>query len=112
MDLNLLMPWLGALALFISLGTSIHTIMTASSKPLAAQMKKAEETLISHDRRIQSVEDELKHLPDRNMVHDLQLTLKDIQIEMAGVKAASEQSTRTSRRVEEWLVANSKAGSA
>lgn len=110
MDLNLIMPWLGAVALFISLGTSIHTFITSGSKQVGSQLKIAEKTLIDHDRRIQAVESEIKHLPDRTMVHELQLTLKDIQIEMAGVKAASEQSTRTSRRVEEWLVANSKAG--
>lgn len=97
MDLNALMPWLGAIALIISVGTTITTFLTSGSKENS-------KTIADHERRIQAIEMEIKHLPEQGMVHALQLTLKDIQIEMASIKAATEQSTRTSRRVEEYLL--------
>lgn len=107
MDLQIIMPWLGALALFISLGNSIQTFVTSGSKKVGADLEAAKKTLVQHDRRIQTVEDEIKHLPDIQVVHDLQLTLKDLQIEMTAIRAASEQSTRISQRVENWLISNS-----
>ncbi len=97
MDISAISQYLGAVALLISIGTAISTFVNSGAKANG-------ETLSDHEKRIQAVETELRHLPDRAMVHDLQLTLKDIQIEMASIKAATEQSTRTSRRVEEYLL--------
>jgi len=115
MDLQLLMPWLLAAATILNLGSTIVTLLTAGSKKNATDLEKfkslvnrlLEETdkrLDTHESRIQALENDIKHLPDREMVHNLQLTLKDIQIEMASIKSATEQSTRTSRRVEEFLM--------
>lgn len=97
MDLEPLVPWLSVAALIISIGGSVTAFLTAGSKQNASRLSALES-------RVQDLESELKHLPDRAMVHELQLTLKDIQIEMASIKAATEQSTRTSRRVEEYLL--------
>lgn len=97
MDFQPLIPWLSAIALIISIGVSVTTFLTAGAKRNSS-------TLINHESRIQKLENEMGHMPDRKMVHDLQLTLKDIQIEMASMKVATEQSTLTSRRVEEYLL--------
>lgn len=109
MDLNTVMPWLGAIALILSLGNTIMGLLTSGSKENAKKLATLEDVLDDHTSRIQAVENEIKHLPDRAMVHEVQLTLKDIQIEMASIKAATEQSTRTSRRVEEYLLSQGKA---
>lgn len=97
MDIAVLLPWLSAAVSLIAIVTAVSTFVNAGAKANG-------KTLADHEKRIQAVETELRHLPDRAMVHDLQLTLKDIQIEMASIKAATEQSTRTSRRVEEYLL--------
>lgn len=102
MDVVAIVPYLSAAALLISIGTAISTVVNAGAKANG-------KTLADHEKRIQAVETELRHLPDRAMVHDLQLTLKDIQIEMASIKVATEQSTRTSRRVEEYLLKKGEA---
>lgn len=102
MDLNLILPAAVAANTLISCGTAIYALLTSGSK-------KNGEAIADHERRIQSVESDVKHLPDRKMVHDLQLTLKDIQIEMASIKTSTEQSTRTSRRVEEFLLRKGEA---
>lgn len=109
MDLNTIMPWLAAAALILGLGNTITTFLTSGSKENTRRIANCEKRQAELESRLQSVEDEIKHLPDRGMVHELQLTLKDIQIEMASIKAATEQSTRTSRRVEEYLLSHAKA---
>lgn len=97
MDIVAIVPYLSAAALIISIATAVNAFVGAGSKKNASM-------LVEHESRIQALESEIKHLPDRDMVHDLQLTLKDIQIEMASIKVATEQSSRTSRRVEDYLI--------
>ena len=101
MDFQPIVPWLSAAALLISLGTSITTFFTAGSKKNAQQLEK-------HESRIQAIENEMKHLPDREMFHELKLTLKDMQIDMAVLKTNTDQATRISRRLEEYLMNDSK----
>ncbi len=121
MDLDFIIPAAVAVNTLISCGTAVYALLTASSKKTATDLAEFKATVAtdfetiqtSHaavDRRVQTLESELKHLPDRAMVHDLQLTLKDIQIELASVKAATEQATRTSQRVETYLLERSKEG--
>lgn len=99
MDLNLITPWLGAIALIISVGTSVTTFLTSGAKSNARQ-------LLDHERRIQAIEGELKHLPDQQAVHRLELTLKDMQAEIIKIAASADQSARTSARVETYLIEN------
>ncbi|RWE48555.1 MAG: hypothetical protein EOS79_08455 [Mesorhizobium sp.] len=119
MDITAAMPWLLALNTLMSIGTVVYTVMTSGAKKTAGDLeshKKATEErwgvldklLDDHGSRIQSIEGEMKHLPDKDMVHQLQMTMKDIQIEMANVKAETQAAARTSRRVEEFLLDRAK----
>lgn len=116
-----LMTFAARISPLISVGTVIYVWLTAGSKKTAnelsahktaigEQLHEIEEDLENHSSRIQAIEIGVHHLPDREMVHSLQLTLKDIQIEMAAIKTAAEQSTRISRRMEDFLIDGSKAG--
>ncbi|TIW27751.1 MAG: hypothetical protein E5V63_08135 [Mesorhizobium sp.] len=120
MDITALMPWLLALNTLLSIGTVVYTVMTSGAKKTASDLEThkrvAEErwnildgALDAHASRIQSIEGEMKHLPDKDMVHQLQMTMKDIQIEMANVKAETQAATRSSRRIEEFLLDRAKA---
>jgi hypothetical protein len=120
MDLQELMPWLGAIALILSLGNTVTSFLTSGAKKTAGdlaafkesqalRLQKVDEQIDGHDSRIQELESTMRHLPDRQVVHELQLTMKDIQIELAGVKASTETAARTSRRVEEFLLDKAKA---
>lgn len=103
MDLNLITPWLGAIALIISVGTSITTFLTSGAKANA-------KTLNDHERRIQDIENDLKHMPDQQAVHRLELTLKDMQAEIIKIAASAEQSARATARVETYLMADKGKG--
>lgn len=115
MNIDHLLPWMVFANTAITLFTAVYAGLTAGAKKattdLAAYKKSNGEQLAvleqkasDHGSRIQSLEDAMQHLPDRDMVHGLQLTLKDIQIEMATMRALTEQATRTSQRVEGWLL--------
>ena len=96
-----LVPWLSALALLISIGSALTAYFRAGSKEATTK-------LTEHDRRIQKLELELNHLPNIQLVHELQLALKDIQMELAKVASSAEQSARTSSRVEAYLLEHGK----
>lgn len=119
MDIAALMPWLLAANTLLSIGTIIYTVMTSGAKKTASDLEKhkseteerwsgLDKIMDEHGSRIQSIEGEMKHLPDKDMVHQLQMTMKDIQIEMANVKAETQAAARTSRRVEEFLLDRAK----
>lgn len=115
MMLDVVKEWSSLAATLISLGTMVYVFLTASAKKTATDLDRYKKSngekldglltvTASHASRLQALEQELEHLPNKAMVHDVQLTLKDIQIEMASLKALTEQATRTSQRVEGWLV--------
>ena len=114
MDLNALMPWLLAASTILSLGTTVYTLMSAGSKQTAtdlenhktAQAQKAaavDGSILDLTRRVQTVEGELHHLPNKDALHSLELTLRDMKVEMAKIAASADQSARTAQRVENYL---------
>lgn len=107
-------------SLAIAVGSVIFSWLTSGSKKAQADLDehKAEmaerhatmdTALDGLDRRVQSLESDFKHLPDKEMVHNLQLTMKDLQLEIGSVKSTSEQAARTAQRVEDFLRSQSKA---
>jgi len=97
MDVSPLKDWLGLIALLISVGSSIVLFLKSDAK-------KAAETLVTHDRRIQAVEAELQHMPSKETVHKLQLDLTEMKGQMASMVKSSEATERATRRVEDFLM--------
>lgn len=62
----------------------------------AAALASIDKSLIDHDRRIQSMEGELKHLPDKDAVNELKLAISDLN---GTVKAMDAQLGGLSRSV-------------
>jgi hypothetical protein len=108
MDLAPILPWLGGIALILSLGNTITTFLTSGSTANADSISKLSQRVGDVEDRIQLVESELKHLPDQQAVHRLELTLKDMQIEISRIASSAEQSARTSTRVEQYLLERGK----
>ncbi|MCR5855980.1 DUF2730 domain-containing protein [Mesorhizobium sp. J428] len=111
--------WLGVAALLISVGGFLYAWLSSGAKKAmtdlevfksaeAERWEKIDAVFIEHERRVQSIENELKHLPSQKSVHELQLTLKDMQVEMAKIGASADQSARTAARVETYLLEHGK----
>lgn len=109
------LPWIVAANALMTLGTAVFMLLSSGPRKTAGALETFKgncavefmtltKRLDEHAARLQAVESEMKHLPDRDMVHGLQLTLKDIQVELAGVKGEAAQAVRSSRRVEDFLM--------
>jgi flagellar capping protein FliD len=62
----------------VNLFAAVRTIMSAGEKKLDERLSKAESKLVEYDRRIQALENEIKHLPDRDTTHRIEMTMAQI----------------------------------
>lgn len=122
--------WLGVIMGAIALATIIYNWFTSGEKTVAADLaahknsvaadvealrtanssylKEVEDATDALEKRVQKLESAFEYLPDKDSVHRLELTMKDMQVQMASMSAASEATARTARRVEEFLLDQAK----
>jgi len=62
----------------VNLIAAVRTMLSAGEKKLDERQGKSESKLVEHDRRIQAIEGDLKHLPDRNTTHRLELMMAEV----------------------------------
>ncbi|CDN54743.1 Kinesin protein [Neorhizobium galegae bv. officinalis bv. officinalis str. HAMBI 1141] len=78
LDLTAVAAVVGLLLGFINLFTAVRTMLSAGEKKLDERVTKGETKLIDHDRRIQAIESDMKHLPDRETTHRIEMTMSEI----------------------------------
>ncbi|WP_440410651.1 DUF2730 family protein [Neorhizobium petrolearium] len=66
-----------ALSIIALLGHG-KNFFSSGEKSLTERTSKAEKTIIDHDRRIQTLEGEMKHLPSRESQHRIELNMAEI----------------------------------
>ena len=81
-------PYAGLVISLFTAAALIKSNLTSGEKELSARTAKAESKLVEYDRRIQAIEAELKHLPDRNTTHRLELSLSEIAGRLNTIEAA------------------------
>ncbi|WFE92291.1 DUF2730 family protein [Roseibium porphyridii] len=96
--------WLGVAAIVISLLTSIYAWLTSKAKANAEHLKAVDAKLIDHDRRVQELESEMKHLPDKDDVNDLKLSIAELRGTVGRLDESLSGVSRTVRRVEGYLM--------
>jgi hypothetical protein len=80
MEIATLMPWLLGINTLMSIGTVIYAVMTSGAKKTASDLEKhktdtegrwgiLDKIMDDHTSRIQSIEGEMKHLPDVAACH-------------------------------------------
>ena len=74
-DLVTIAALVGFLLSSLNLVALIRSMLSAGEKKLDERVSKGESKLVEHDRRIQAIEGDLKHLPDRNTTHRLELMM-------------------------------------
>lgn len=100
MDFDTASKWIGFVSLVISVITAIWTLVSKSTKPYEDKLQALEVSKVDHDGRIQSIEDELKHLPDKQMVHEIQLALVKLEGHFSRLEATLNASERKLDRIE------------
>lgn len=115
MDISTLKDWMTVIGSALAVILSLYAILTKPAKESSDRLetfeKEVDEKLhklagedIGHDQRIQRLENEMQHLPDKDMVHRMELSMKDMQVQMATMASETQATSRSLRRMEEWLI--------
>ena len=103
MTVELAGKWLGAAALIISLGNTLWAILMRDARLNYKAIQQLQADVVNHDRRIQTVEHEVRHLPDKEEVIEIKVAV----VELKGVMARLEQNlggvTTTVHRIDDYL---------
>lgn len=91
-----------ALAVIALLGHA-KGYFSSGERQIKTDLDAAKNKLIEHDRRIQAAEAELKHLPDKDTVNDLRLTLAQLQGTVTALSESMGSVSRTVHRIDDWL---------
>lgn len=91
-----------ALAVIALLGHA-KGYFSSGERQIKTDLEAVKVKLIEHDRRIQAVEGELKHLPDKDSVNDLRLTLAKLEGTVATLTESMGSVSRTVHRIDTWL---------
>ena len=95
--------WAGLLAVLISLGTTLWMWITAGSRSNTAELKTVNDILIKHSERIQTLEQEVKHLPDKDTVVELKLAISDLKGTVGRLDESLSGVQRTVLRIDDYL---------
>ena len=79
MDVVVLKDLMIGAAAVLAAGLAIWNFFQSPSKENAASIASIVTKLTDHDRRIQTVEGELRHLPDQEAVHELKVAIVELQ---------------------------------
>lgn len=101
----------GVLAVVVSVANTVWVwLRTGASKigdvraEMQAGFKEVNEDTEDHGRRIQAIESELKHLPSKDDVAELKLSLTEMKGQLGTLDSELGSVTRTVRRIEDHLL--------
>ena len=78
LDLAPVMTWVVAAMTILNFVMLLKGILSSGEKKLDERIAKTEAKLIDHDRRVQTVESDMKHLPDKGTTHRIEMTMLTI----------------------------------
>jgi len=98
-----LIPWLTMAALALGIGNSIWAVMTRGAVQTAGEVAEHDRTLVDHDRRIQAVEGEIKHMPSKDKITELLVSLTEVRGKLEAFDSELSSVNRTVNRIEDYL---------
>lgn len=120
MEIGPLKDWFGLFALVISVGTSVWHVISSGAKKTAndlsefrkqdsAEKSQIVTTLAALEKRVQSAESDIKHLPDAEAVMGMRIAIERLEGKLGRMEASQEGMARTVSRVEDFLMKGSSA---
>ena len=100
MDFDTLSKWLAFVSLVISVITAIWTLVNKSTKPYDDKLALLETKSNAHAREIQSLQDEVKHLPRSTDVHEMRLLMAKLEGHVGKIEVTLQASERKLDRIE------------
>ncbi len=114
-----LKDWLGLAALVISVGTFLWGHLTSDGKKALAATAEAKAEVLRitaeldarldlHGERLQAIEGELRHLPDKDGVNALRVAIAELQGAVGKIDTSVSQLRPTVQRIEDFLLKSAK----
>ena len=103
-DFASVLPWVSGLISVITLLTLLKNILSSGEKELDVRLKAVEAKLIEQDRRVQTIEGEMKHLPDRDAQHRMELQLAEMNGKFAALEERLRPIAQVSIRLQEFML--------
>ena len=126
MDISPLKDWVGLIGAILALVLSIYAIFTKPSKENSDKLEKLEKDssarledlekdlrkemadqssrITGHGQRIQKMESEMAHLPDKDIVHRLEIALANMQGQMSTFAAEIKPLNASIKRMESYMI--------
>lgn len=106
MDLALFTQWAGAVGLALGIINMGWNMLSRSTKGITDRQEKHSTDLKEHDRRIQTLEGLVPHLPTSSQVNELRVTVERIDTHLLNLDKTIELFTRMVTRIDDYLREN------
>ena len=103
MPVELVAKWLGALALLISIMNTFWAYLTREARTAIARQGELASKVISHDRRIQGLEHDIKHMPSKEEIHQVKLDISEMRGAMGRMEESVSGMSKTVDRIDDYL---------
>ena len=104
MDLAILTPWIAAALSIIALLGHAKTYFGSEGKAAAQEWRDLKDTVEDRGRRLQSVESDIRHLPDIDAQHRVEIALTEINGRFAAIEEKLKPIAATSERLHSLLM--------
>ncbi|ADZ72416.1 DUF2730 family protein [Polymorphum gilvum] len=105
MSLSDITPLVSAMSGALAIASLIYTWLTARSRVNADEIKALRDRSQEHDRRLDVIERDIEHLPDRNHAHTMQVELAKMSGEIQILSERLKPVAAISERLQEFLIA-------
>jgi len=102
-EIGTMLPVLTALSLLISIGSFVHSVLTARAKGNSAKLETLEGEVAKLDRRTLRVEGEIKQLPGKDELNKLELSLAKLEGTVTATGQAVGRVSMTVDRIDNYL---------
>lgn len=97
-------PLIASLALLIGIANAVYMWMTAGTRANANQLEELSKRMNQVERRVDKAETEIRNMPDRDMVHRMELTLTEMRGEIGVLSQRLVPVAAISERLQEFLL--------
>lgn len=109
MDFDTLVKWMGVVGGLLGIVNIAWTLVGKGSKGIVDKLEKNRVDLIDHDRRIQALESELKHIPSAAAFTDLRVAVTKLEGHLSRLDDAVGRVSATVRSIDNYLRDETKA---
>jgi len=99
-----LRAWVPLLLSMVSLGGALWSLLQSPAKKNADALAKTNDKVEAMDRRVSTIESEMRHLPDRDATHRLEISIAELNGRLSTLDERLKPVAAISERMQELLL--------